>query len=247
MRAFLTALQFLTIIRLKNNLALKARDLGGSMLFFPLVGLVLGGLQGAFYALTRMFLPAGAAVMLTVALGVFLTRGLHLDGLSDTLDGIGGGQGREEALRIMKDSHTGAFGVVGLILDLMGRVIFLWDLPPYLAGAALVLSPVCSRFSAVLMTALSPYARPEGGLGAPYVQGLEKRTVVLAGLFAVIPCLVWRPVEGAGVFALSVLTALTAGWYFQKRLGGVTGDTFGALIEGTELLALLYFLVLSYN
>ena len=120
-KRLLLAFQFLTIIRIKKNISFGEHDLAPSMTFYPLVGLLLGALQWGLFIPISQVLPKGPALILTIAWGVFLTRGFHLDGLADTADGLWGGHTAEDALRIMKDSRIGTFGVVALILDLLSR------------------------------------------------------------------------------------------------------------------------------
>ena len=113
------ALTFLTIIPASRGHMADSRDLAESMAWFPLVGLVLGGLLTAAALGLNQCLPAPASAALLVALLAAATRALHLDGLADTLDGLGGGHNREDSLRIMKDHAVGAFGAVGIVLVLL--------------------------------------------------------------------------------------------------------------------------------
>ena len=183
-------------------------------------------------------LPAPAAASLLLTLTVWVTGGLHLDGLADTADGLGGGRTREEALTIMKDSRVGAFGVISLILGLVLKFSLFLSLATQTRGAGvLLLFPVISRWSMVLLAYLSPYARAEGGLGQAMTLGVSPRVLTGASLSAGGLALL---ILGAPGLVL-IIAAGTLVWlgslYFQHRLGGITGDILGATNEVVEILA----------
>jgi adenosylcobinamide-GDP ribazoletransferase len=208
------------------------------LFWFPWVGVVLGLVYwGAGVGLSHLF-PASAAAALLLALTVLLTRGLHLDGLADTVDGLGGGTTPAARLVIMKDSRLGAFGAVSLVLVLLLKFSFLLVLFDQGRERSLVLFPLISRWGIVLLAALAPYARPGGGLGQAMTEGATSRVVIGATISALLLSFV------AGGFAgpLSLLLAGAVVWglsnYFQRRLGGVTGDVYGAVNEILETLIL---------
>lgn len=233
------ALSFLTILPVPRRGEATPAELAAAMAWFPTVGLILGGIL----ALTAALLPEGftppATAALLVVLLTGLTRGLHLDGLADTLDGLGGGQTRADALRIMKDHAVGAFGAVGLATVIVLKYGLLVAVLEQRALELLVLFPVVSRFAMVLLAYLSPYARPEGGLGQAMTTLTTGRTLAWAtGSAVLIAALVGR---GVGLLVFLMITALTWGLavYFRRRLGGVTGDVCGAVNEVMEVTALL--------
>jgi adenosylcobinamide-GDP ribazoletransferase len=236
------ALTFLTIIPASRCHEADSRDLAESMVWFPLVGLLLGGLlTGAALGMNR-FLPAPATAAVLVAVLAALTRALHLDGLADTLDGLGGGRTREDSLRIMKDHAVGAFGAVGIVMALLLKYGLILGLLEAGELRFLLIFPAVSRGAMVLLAYLSPYARLEGGLGEAMATLATGRTLVLAGgSTIVIAGLIgnWR-----GLAVLTVVAAIT--WvlavYFRQRLGGVTGDVFGAVNELMEIAAILFLL-----
>ncbi|MBS3921456.1 MAG: adenosylcobinamide-GDP ribazoletransferase, partial [Deltaproteobacteria bacterium] len=116
MKDFLRAISFLTILPVGKSLSFGEKELARSMAFFPLVGLVIGLLLALGYYLLSFLLPKAIVLWLTIGFLVFLTRGLHLDGFADTIDGLASGGSREKILEVMRDSRIGAFGVIGLIL-----------------------------------------------------------------------------------------------------------------------------------
>lgn len=232
------ALTFLTILPWPRLGLAEPKDLARSMFWFPWVGALLGLIfWGAWVGLDRI-LPAPGAAAVLLGLTVIVTRGLHLDGLADTVDGLGGGSNPTERLRIMKDSHLGAFGALSLTLMLLLKFAFFLDWADKGTGGIFLLYPVVSRWGMVFLAYLSPYARPEGGLGQAMTTGVGFR--VLAGATLSALGLSWL---AAGPPGLIILTgAGTVVWlgslYFKKKLGGVTGDVLGAANEALEVLVL---------
>ncbi|WP_432155752.1 MULTISPECIES: adenosylcobinamide-GDP ribazoletransferase [unclassified Streptomyces] len=222
----------------------------GGMLSAPLAGLVVGG---AAAGLGLLLLASGAGPLLaavgSVAVPAALTRGLHLDGLADTADGLGSGKPAEDALRIMKQSDIGPFGVVTLVLVLLAQVAALAGLyaDSWAQGAlGAVVSAVAARLALTLAARAGvPAARPEG-LGAA-VAGVVP-TAGAAGVAA--GCVALAAAAGApgGPYdairaALAVVTALAASELLlrrcTRRFGGVTGDVFGGLAETAATTALV--------
>jgi adenosylcobinamide-GDP ribazoletransferase len=240
-----TALGFLTVLPVARSLDCSAERLGHSMALFPAAGLLIGLLLIVADSLLGLLLPRPVTDLLLVLLLALLTGGLHLDGLADTCDGLGSGQGRDGALRIMKDSSIGSMGATGLILVLLLKYVALGQIVPEARNAALLLMPAAGRWLPVPLALFCPYARPEGGTGGAFVRFVGGRelwlatfTLLLAGLLLL---------GGKALLFLLFLAAamLLARRYFDTRLGGVTGDVLGAVTEGGEVLALLLLLALS--
>ncbi len=233
------ALTFLTILPWPVRRQATAGELAAAMAWFPLVGLVVGGILALTAAVGLERWPGAAVAGVLVALLALLTRGLHLDGLADTLDGLGGGQTRADALRIMKDHAVGAFGAVGIATLVVLKYGLLVAVLERRALELLLLFPLASRFAMVLLAYLSPYARPEGGLGQAMATLVTGRTLAWAAGSAVLLAGLIGPVRG--MVALAVVSALTGGLavYFRRRLGGITGDVCGAINEVMEVVALM--------
>jgi adenosylcobinamide-GDP ribazoletransferase len=236
---FPLALTFLTKIPWPWPGPADEAALARSMFWFPWVGAILGmGFWGVWTALTKN-LPGPAAAALLLAFTAWISGGLHLDGLADTADGLGGGRTPAEALTIMKDSRVGAFGVISLIVALLLKfALFLSFATTPKATGALLLFPVISRWGMVLLAYLSPYARPEGGLGQAMTLGVSHRVVAGASLSTGALSLAILGVKGLLLFAVAGFAVWLGCFYFQKRLGGITGDVLGATNEVLEILAL---------
>ncbi|HLO25315.1 MAG TPA: adenosylcobinamide-GDP ribazoletransferase [Geobacteraceae bacterium] len=246
MRLFLIALQFLTIIPLPFSVRCDERDLGRSMALFPLVGLTLGGLLvGADFILARFlpwqvarFLPWQVADLLLIVILTAVTGALHLDGLADVCDGLAARGGRERFLAVMKDPHTGAVGVAGLVLGLLLKYQALLHMPPEIRREALLFFPAVARFSQVQMTVGAKRARSDG-LGSLFVGGAVTLQFVIAGLITLAAA--FFLLEAKGVYCFLVGWFFTWGMkgWFHRRLGGITGDVLGCVSELNEIVCLL--------
>ena len=253
----LIAVQFLTSIPINIRRPFGPEDAARAMAFFPLVGAALGAvLVGVDWAVGAVSagastgastgMPAAAAVLLASAI---LTRCLHIDGLADTAEGLFGGSSRERALEIMRDSRVGSFGVVAIVAFYLLKFALLaqFSLPARWAG--LLLTPTLGRLAMVWAAFIYPYARKDGpgkGLGKSYTEFVGRTEVILASATAlVISALVVGVMRlsclrvGGLILATSLVSGLSAR-FVAGRLGGMTGDTFGALNEVTEVAALFF-------
>jgi adenosylcobinamide-GDP ribazoletransferase len=235
---FPLALTFLTKLPWPWQGEASSEDLARSLFWFPWVGLVLGLIYlGAWTALLKV-LPHPAAAALLLCLTVVLTGGLHLDGLADTVDGLGGGKDPEERRRIMKDSRVGAFGVLGLILVLLVKFSFFLALADQGWRGPIILYPVLSRWGMVLLAYSSDYARPEGGLGQAMTTGVSQRVAGGASLSAVILAVLLLGFRGLILWGAAAGLVSLLSRYFRRTLGGVTGDVLGAANELLEVAVL---------
>ncbi|MFZ0407899.1 MAG: adenosylcobinamide-GDP ribazoletransferase [Cyanobium sp.] len=204
--------------------------------FAPWVGLVLGALQGLLWALLQGRVPLLAQVALVLAVGLLLTGGLHMDGAMDTADGLAAG---DRLLEAMEDSRVGASGAQALALLLLLRAAALASLGA-LAPALLVWAAIWGRLAPLVAMARFPYLRPQGTAGfhrrhwAGLAMELRPTLVLLAMLLALSWLWPWPPLALAGL-----LPALLVPLGLGRRLGGHSGDSYGACVEWAETLALL--------
>jgi adenosylcobinamide-GDP ribazoletransferase len=217
----------------------SAGDSGRASVWYPLVGLVIGALTWLTWKGSMLFFPPLVAGILTLLAWVALTGGLHLDGLADCCDGLLASASMERRLEIMKDPHLGAFGVIGLILVLMLKGATLAILTPA-TSFGILLAASLARWC-ILPAGLLPLARP-GGMGADFSSGLQ-RSFIYVG--AVLPMGLALVLGTRGI--LSLLAGLAAAalvlWLAKSRIGGVTGDVFGMVVEVVETFVLLVFVV----
>ena len=243
MKDFLQALSFLTILPVGVSISPEGKDLARSMGFFPLVGLLIGLLLTLGYYLLSFFLPRSIVLWLTIGLLALLTRGLHLDGFADTVDGLASGGTKEKILGVMRDSRIGAFGVIGLILLIGAKYLALDQIPSTSFYYSLILMPVTARNSIVLVCYRSPYARSGEGLAKPFTENLGPREIALSSVSTFGIAFLFMGIKGILVFLGISIFSLAYRFFFIKKLGGVTGDILGGANELAEVLCLILLII----
>jgi adenosylcobinamide-GDP ribazoletransferase len=230
-RSFIAALQFLTIFPWPRRAQRSGNELGHAAIFFPVVGFLLGLMLVLVNFLLEPFASLGVSSVALVAVLACLTRALHLDGLGDTFDGLGAGGDRERMLSIMDDSHTGAFGLIAIVLVLFFKIHAIESIDSE-RWRALLAAPILGRWAMVLLGYRSRPAKP--GLGSTLVDCLETKHVIFATFITLI--LVAAVLHGTGIAMIIwiAIFVLASKNYFHRRLGGITGDTFGAVGELSE-------------
>lgn len=234
---FLGAVGFFTRLPVPGWVGHSAAALSQCARYFPAVGLLVGGIGALVYWLALHLWPQPVAVLLSMAATLYATGAFHEDGLSDTADGLGGGWDKARILAIMKDSRVGSYGVVALVLALLGKFALLSGIDAALVPAALLAGHAVSRFGATLIMATLDYARDEeSSKSRPATHRPSLASLLLAAGFALLPLLL---LPLAKALAGIVLAALAATWLaakFQRWLGGYTGDCLGAVQQVTEVL-----------
>jgi adenosylcobinamide-GDP ribazoletransferase len=236
-RPFAVALTFLTRTPLVVR-EVRDVDLGRAVAWFPAVGLVLGAALAGAGRLMHAHVSAELWATAIVTLLVALTAGLHLDGLADVFDGLGGGRGdRERTLEIMRDSRIGSFGAAAVVLVLLAKVFALIEVERRQLTWALWSFPVAARWAVCPLVICFPYARQEG-LGKPFNGHARGLDLVFATCVAAAAVSLVGPSSIAPMGA-ALLAALCVGGWVQRRVGGLTGDVYGAAIELAELAFLI--------
>ena len=232
------ALQFLSSLPVTLPGMPEPRQVGRSLLFYPVVGLLFGLLLWlASCLLQGTAAPLQAALLLT--LWVLLSGALHLDGLADSADAWLGGFGdRERTLLIMKDPRSGPIAVVTLMLVLLLKFCALWVLVERGAGAWLVLAPVVGRAALLGLFMATPYVRP-GGLGQSLAEHLPRQAARWVLVGSALGCVLFGGWTALWVLLLAAAVFGGVRRLMCRRLGGTTGDTAGALLELLELVVVL--------
>ena len=238
MLPFWIALQFLSSLPIRLPGMPQPQELGRSLLFYPLVGLLFGGLLWGLSALL-----AGAPLMLHAALlltvWVLLSGGLHLDGLADSADAWLGGFGdRERTLTIMKDPRSGPIAVVTLVLVLLLKFCALLALIEQQNSAVLLVAPLIGRSALLAVFLTTPYVRA-GGLGQALSDHLPRRAGWWVLGLSALGCVVLAGYAGLWALVLATVGFVWLRRVVMRRLGGTTGDTAGALLELLEVLVLV--------
>jgi adenosylcobinamide-GDP ribazoletransferase len=241
LKDFFTGLQFLTRIRLVEQHDWSPDSFGRSVKYFTLIGAIIGLILAGLNYVLSQFLPSHVLAAVIIITEIVLTGGLHCDGFMDTADGVFSGRSRERMLEIMKDSRVGANGVVAFGLLLLLKYSLIIDMTPTMLFAALIAMPVAGRMVMVISITSFSYARPEG-MGKAFAQYAGRATLGIAAVvaIAVVAALGIRAsISAGGAVVAGILTAR----YLATVLGGLTGDTYGAVTELTELAVLLLFVI----
>lgn len=244
---FVTALQFLTRIRIKQQTAWDDNSFARSVRFFPLVGCVIGLVLLLLLILAmNMQLPASLTAALLIVAEIVITGGLTCDGYMDTADGVFSGRSRERMLEIMKDSCVGANAVIAFGIMLLIKYSVYTELSPMYLGMAVVVMPIMTRGLLVFNIRNYPYARPSG-IGGMFVGSGEKNGGIIMSVACIVLLMYFAefinitPDTAEIALPLLILVAYNrlAANYLNKVLGGLTGDTYGFLVESGNLIYLL--------
>jgi adenosylcobinamide-GDP ribazoletransferase len=204
--------------------------------YWAVAGWLTGGLMTGVLWLSAQVFPYSVAVVLALMSRLLLTGALHEDGLADFLDGFGGGRTREKILDMMKDSHIGAYGVIGLIVYFLLFHSLLSNLPlPVACTGILIADPVCKLISSLVVVFL-PYARTaETSKSGAVYKKMTLKALILSCLFGLLPLLLIPNIKWliALLFPVSVFSCLV--YLMKRKLNGYTGDCCGALFLLCEL------------
>lgn len=234
------AFQFLSVAPPLVRRSVTAEEVGRSVVCFPIVGLALGAILAGIDLAIRDAFPALVTATLIVGAGAVLTGGLHLDGLLDCADGLLGGRSPEHRLEILKDSHVGAFGIIAGCLILVLQVSAVASLPHGVRSVALVVAPLLGRVAMAAGVCALPYVR-EAGLGRWFADGAPRVRTAAACLLAAAGITWWAGATAVIAITVAVTTGAVGYGFARLRIGGATGDVYGAvgvLVETTVLTAL---------
>lgn len=233
MRRLLAALSFFTRLPFWRILPLRREDYERVVPLWPVAGVLTGGVMALVYGLASLLLPTGVCLVLAVAARILLTGALHEDGFADFCDGFGGGTSRERTLEIMKDSHIGTYGVLGLIF----HALLLWNvlsalaasLPAWQMCCALLFVDVWSKWMGSTIVSFLPYARKEAEAKNRLVYATEARPYLTLLL---------------SVVSLNAPVLFLLFRWMKHRIGGYTGDCCGATFVILEMYNYLLLLLL---
>jgi len=228
------AFQFLTRIPMPST-GFEADSLSRATRFFPLVGLVVGSGAVLLQKLLMFHMSRPLVALIVLIYLVLITGCLHEDGLADTADGFGGGRTKDQILAILKDSRIGSYGATALVLSLLARYLLLASLPLEHFAAYVISSHVLCRWSSMPLSYFLPPAREEDGQGARIAKLTSLATLTFGSIFSfavVAFALRWSAVAPV---LIAIFTFAVSGWFYARKIGGVTGDCFGATNQLTEI------------
>ena len=251
---FLAALKFLTIIPLPWRREVSPEELGRSIVYFPVVGVIIGLILVGLNWLLGLLLPSAVVNVLLIVFLVVISGALHLDGFVDTCDGIAGHKTVEERWQVMHDSRVGGFGVIGACCLLLVKYVSLNSVPESWLMMTLVLMPVISRWAMVYAVFAYPSAKPSG-LGRVFKQGASWSRFTIATvitLAVVIGLTRWANITYFYVVGLVIMLGiwiivLAMANYLKRKFSGLSGDTYGAINEVAEVCVLILVSLLAYN
>lgn len=229
MKGFLIMLTFLTRIPIKYPFEFKEEDFTKAIVFMPIIGLLVGGILFTVGLLDN-YIDRPILALLIVTAYIFLTGGLHIDGFADTIDGIFSHREQKRMLEIMKDSRIGTFGVIGIVLLLL----FMIGLTTYMDLKYLLLVATVGRSCGLFVSSISKYARKDG-LGKKFIDYCGKREALIALVLPVLISLLLFPVKALIPIGIAFFASLHITSYIKDKLGGMTGDTIGFVIEGSQM------------
>lgn len=241
MNKILTAFQFLTLlpITLKD---FRDEDFAESTIYFPLVGFAFGLMLVGLEFILSPLLPLNIVAFIEVAFLAFVTRGLHLDGFADTVDGLGCVKTPEERLEVMKDSHIGTLGAVAVIFLILMKFNAIATIDNDLKIFTLLIFPVMGRWSMVLAIVFSSRTS-HSGLGSKFQEHIKEKHLMLS---SILPCLMTIYLFGFVGLALLIIIPIIVFITYRlllKSFGKITGDHFGFINEMIEVAVLILVLI----
>jgi len=247
LRVFCTAVMFFTRIPVPDGIDHGREWLQQAPRYFPLVGIIMGALVAGVWKIGSLIWPNEIAILLSMIAGILLTGAFHEDGFADLCDGFGGGWTKAQVLRIMTDSRVGAFGAMGIALMLGLKAACLMRIPESSMIAVLIAGHALSRWLAATILTTHVYVREESDAKAkPMATKLSGGSLAVATAFGLLP-LFFMPF----VFLWSLIplgfTRWWVGRWFQRRIGGYTGDCLGAAQQIFEVVFYLSVLALYWN
>ncbi len=237
---------FLTRLPVPKWVGYSEDDINKCNRFFPLIGILIGGVGALVYWLGAFLFPIPIAVILSMVATILLTGGFHEDGFADTCDGFGGGWSKEKILVIMKDSRVGAYGMIGTILLLLLKFYAIVSLPVSLIVPSIIAAHAISRTFAVTTMFTLPYVREdESSKSKPVTKNLHYIDLWLAVIIGLSSLLIFK---NWMVYLTIIPLLITKFWldkYFKKWIGGYVGDCLGAIQQVTEVVFYLSLIALG--
>lgn len=243
MKDFFLAVRFLTVIPVPESL-MAGSNIRQGLIFFPLVGLFIGMAGFILYSLLISFLPLGLAVTGVIWFYALISGFLHIDGFADTVDGIFSRKDKQETLKIMSDSRIGSIGAAALIMLFITKYNLIYCAKEHLVLKTLLFAPILSRFILAL-SCCSDAAAKDTGLGNTFLgQKLSRVEYLLLAAVPLFFAVFLFQLRGLIYIIFAATIAFVFNNYIKKRIGGLTGDTLGALTEIIETAGYLFVYIL---
>ncbi|KNF07902.1 cobalamin synthase CobS [Gottschalkia purinilytica] len=240
MRSLLLMIVFLTRIPIKYPYEYKEEDFVKGIKLLPIVGMIIG-LVMYIPTMLDKYIDKPIIILLVWLTYIWITGGLHLDGLTDTFDGIFSNRDRERMLEIMKDSRIGTFGVIGLLFVLFCNIVVSY----YLGYKVFILVPIIGRSAALISCSISRYARNEDGMGTIFIENCGLKESIFGLIFTLIVSYIVFDVKVLTILLITYLLVVLTTKYIKTKIGGMTGDTIGFVIEVSQSIFIIAFYLYS--
>jgi len=245
MQIFFTALMFYTRIPCPGWVKHDPDYLNQATKYLPLIGWIVGGSAALAFYLSATLFPKSIAIIASIAASIFITGGFHEDGLADVGDGFGGGWTRKKILEIMKDSRIGTFGALAIGLALALKFFSLMEIPSYYIPIVLIIGHSMSRTASVVVVYFYEYARSnESSKSKPVAKGTGKIALIIALVVGLLPLSLLKTPLALTICIPPLIVMIGMAHYFNRWIGGYTGDCLGAIQQISELSIYMYFLVI---
>lgn len=231
LRLFFLALTFYT--RIPSPITLDYSQLPRSAIYFPVIGWLVGLVSGATFYVSNLYLPQSTSIIIAFIVSIQMTGAFHEDGFADVCDGFGGGYGKERILEIMKDSRSGVYGVVGLIMLILLKYTVLTELSATVVPVLFIAGHSVSRFMPLILMHLYRYARVEDSKSSNAVHKPSLTELGFAVTFAFVPLMMLPMITVCALIPIALIT-LFLGRYFNQHIGGYTGDCLGCIQQVSE-------------
>lgn len=239
-----TAMSFFTRLPFPSWASFKSEYQHQAIKHFPLSGIIIGGASALVFMAFYQFVPVNLSIIICMGFTVLFTGGLHEDGFIDVCDGFGGGWTKERILEIMKDSLIGAYGVTGLVFMVLSRFFCLQAIDPHHIPIVLIASHALSRWAATTLVNTHTYARQSNSKAKDYTHKLSLTNMLFATAVGWLP-LVFLP---SWIFLIILVPVIIGKMllarYFNKWIGGYTGDCIGATQQVTELIFYISYIII---
>lgn len=246
MNYFFTSISFFTRIPVARWADFSERGMAMSLLFFPIVGWLVGGLVALCFGVIAAYIPIFPALVISTLFGILITGAFHEDGLADVCDGFGGGYTKQRVLQIMKDSQIGTYGTIGIVMTLLLKIALLASIPFQHIPLSILAAHSLSRALPVWVTRFLPYARldDKNSKSATIAHKHNIPFYLFTSITGIAPLFLMSDTKLFLLIPILAILLIAAINRFRKHIQGYTGDCLGALQQISELVCYSFFVII---
>lgn len=248
LKRLILMIQFFTSIPIKSESDIGSEDFGKALAFIPVVGLIIGIIMGISYIILLHVFSVKISTTLVLIEYIFLTGGIHLDGLGDTFDGIFSNRTKYRILEIMRDSRVGTNAVLAIVSLLILNSVILSEINSLYMVKILILFPVAGRVGSIIAASLSKYARSGEGMGKSFIDYCGIKELVMGVILYLIIFYLTNLYRGYIIMFFPIATAIILIKFLSRKINGATGDVLGAVCELNQtLFIMISYIILNYG